>query len=221
MDFSKILWWIITGAFIVAFIVREICLLPSSQEVESWILVTNQNKNTVFTCEKNITKIAYDESIVSIDKQPKDKLKNLRAIEFYATNLEIHDSAFLGCKKLKEVTFYSTPKSIAKNAFKGCNDLSLIKLIGNQEDFKGFSITVPKNCKIQFVPLKQVEVFGEEKSPVIQADVYLHGTESDKMGITQNITNTNNTTNNNTHIETDIDNSKHQDIDIKFEATEK
>ena len=56
MDFSKILWWIITGAFIVAFIVREICLLPSSQEVESWILVTNQNKNTVFTCEKNITK---------------------------------------------------------------------------------------------------------------------------------------------------------------------
>lgn len=213
MEFSKILSWLITILLIITLVARELCFYYEKNEQESWIIVSQQNMNTVFN-EKNITKIAYDETMFCINKQKKRQIKNVNAIEFYAKDIEIHDSAFSGCKKLKEMTFYSTPKFIAKTAFNGCNDLSLIKLIGNREDFKGFSITVPNNCEVRFIPLKEIEILDKEKPPIIQADVYVYNTKptETQQSITQNITNTTNTTtnnNDNTEVNTsiNIDNS--------------
>lgn len=220
MDFSKILSWAITCLVIVAFISREISLCHDEDDKENWILVSNKNTNTVFNSH-NITKVAYDESMSVITDKHKAEIKNVTTLEFYAQDVVIQNSAFSGCKQLKEVVFYNNPKFIAESAFKGCNNLSLIKLIGNQEDFTGFSITVPKNCEIQFIPLKQVQILGgaSEKSPLIQADVYVHnaGTEQ-KNEITENITNT---TNNDTHIETDIDSSENCNINATIDETDK
>lgn len=78
---------------------------------------------------------------------------DLVMVEIYGTP-EIGKYAFSKCKNLQEVTFYENPTSIDKTAFEGCSSLTTINLIGNSEKWKTFRITLPKNCKVNFIEQK-------------------------------------------------------------------
>ena len=134
----------------------------NENELNSWGLVRNDNKKTVLK-DKNIKKLMFDESITSISGIEVEKNKFLTDVEFYAENLIISDTSFSKCKNLSSVTFYHKPTTIIADAFSGCHNLKHVYLIGEQESFKGFSITVPENCTIEFKPVKTIEVKEIEK----------------------------------------------------------
>lgn len=168
-DFLKKLGfcWIKTGLIIsfsifsVLLLVSLVFLLSTSNDKEdpkSWIVITKDDAQI----NKNAEKIMFDTDVTSITSVLIKNLDNLEKVEIYGTP-EIGKYAFLKCKNLQEVTFYENPKSIDETAFAGCSSLTTVNLIGNDEKWKSFKITVPKNCKIKFIEQQSLIISAESK----------------------------------------------------------
>lgn len=121
----------------------------NTKETKSWIVIAKDNE----FINKNAENVMFDTDVTNITSNWIKNLDNLEQVEIYGTPV-IDERAFSKCKNLQEVTFYEKPKSIDETAFEGCSSLATMNLIGNGEKWKTFRITLPKNCKVNFIEQK-------------------------------------------------------------------
>ena len=130
----------------------------NTKETKSWIVITKDNE----FINKNAENVMFDTDVKNITSNWIKNLDNLEKVEIYGTP-KIGKHAFSKCKNLQEVTFYENYTKIDKTAFEGCTSLTTINLIGNDEKWKSFEITVPKNCMENFIEYKTLIISAEPK----------------------------------------------------------
>lgn len=130
----------------------------NTKETKSWIVITKDNE----FINKNAENVMFDTDVTNITSNWIKNLDNLEKVEIYGTP-KIGKHAFSKCKNLQEVTFYENYTKIDKTAFEGCRSLTTINLIGNDEKWKSFEITVPKNCMENFIEYKTLIIPAEPK----------------------------------------------------------